>query len=285
MTTETYTAQDQTPPAPPAPNGKASGGKTKALTTESMASAFLKQHQPSLERYAVRQYDADTFIRSAHIAILESAELQKCLETDDGRLSVYHALRFAASTGLSLNPQLGQAALIAYKGKCTYQIMKNGLIELAMSSGQVETLISDVVRDNDEFRLTRSNEGDRYEFSPSLKDRGDVIGYFAAARLTSGPTIVKYMSIDEVNEVRDGYSAMYKFNKNNSPWTHSPIGMGLKTVIKALLKNLNMPTIAAIDAADSVQLTADETGTYRRQKGSSAAEIADKLKPTGGENG
>lgn len=213
----------------------------KSLTTvDQTAGDFLKKFEKSLQNYAMRNYDHAAFLKSAMIAIVNNIELQKCLATEIGKESIFNALRYASATGLSLNPQEGKAALIAYNGQVKYQVMKNGLVELIMASGKVEYITADYIRENDEFVLLKSSDGDRYEFSPAMKDRGDVTGFFAALKLKSGTTHTKYMSKDEVEFIRDSYSSMYKAKPELSPWNKNFLGMGVKTVIKALLRTMTI---------------------------------------------
>lgn len=208
---------------------------------------FLNKAHGTLKNYAVRPYDQDSFIKSAMLAIVESENLKECLKTEQGRLSLFGALRFASSTGLSLNPQEGKAALIPYGGKVQYQIMKNGIVELALSSGMVDFVTADIVRERDKFELSKSMSGDNYEYVPAKTDRGDVIGFFAGCKLKSGSTHVKYMTRQEVEEMRDKYSATFKAKPEASPWSKSFNGMGIKTVLKSLFRNLSIST--ALDDA------------------------------------
>jgi phage RecT family recombinase len=217
------------------------------------AGSFLQKFGKSLEQYAVRKYSRDTFLKSAMLAIVSNPDLVECLKTEPGKLSLFSALRYAATTGLSLNPQEGKAALIAYSGRVQYQTMKNGLIELSLESGKIENLIAEHVRINDQFRIVKTSDGDKFEFEPALDDRGGVRGFFAAIKFKDGLTYVKWMSKSEVEEVRDKYGkgVFYsyddkhgKFKKGDripdSAWGKSFIGMGEKTVMRKLLKSISI---------------------------------------------
>jgi recombinational DNA repair protein RecT len=48
------------------------------------------------------------------------------------------------------------------------------------------------------------------------------------------------MTKDEVEYIRDTYSAMYKAKPEASPWKKSFLGMAIKTVTKALLRSLSI---------------------------------------------
>ena len=249
---------------------------------ESDIGRYLQEISGNLSGYAIRDYNTEGFLKSAMLAIVESNELTNALKTAPGKASLYHALRFAASTGLSLNPQEGKAALIAYSGKINYQIMKSGMIDLAMQSGKVEFITSDTVRAADNFTIEKTMDGDKYSFVPARKNRGDIDGFFAAIKLTSGAVHVKYMTRQEVEEHRDSYSSYFKAKKSG-PWKDSFEGMGLKTVLKALFRGLNIaPEINAAVNNDDVQLsefTDMEDVTPESDKpGASADDIKKEIK-------
>lgn len=226
------------------------------VVRESDIGKYLQEIGGNLSGYAMRSYNTEGFLKSAMLAIVENQELTNALRTPTGKASLYHALRFAASTGLSLNPQEGKAALIAYKGKIQYQVMKSGMIELAMQSGKVEFITSDTVRASDNFTIEKTMDGDKYSFVPARKDRGEIDGFFAALKLNTGAVHVKYMTRKEVEAHRDSYSAYYKGTKKG-PWVTSFEGMGLKTVLKALFRGLNIaPEIDAAVHNDDAELSA-----------------------------
>lgn len=237
------------------------------IVSEKDIASWVKDIAKPLEGYAVRNYKQAAFMKSLYIAILENEYLQECLKTPAGKSSLIHALRSAASTGLSLSPTEGKAALIAYKGKdgvvVSYQVMKNGVLELAMESGKFEYIVADVVRENDIFEAP-ANPDSSYRFIPKRKDRGEVDGFFCAARMKDGALHFKYMTLQEIREHRDKYSAMFKHNPDKSPWKHSENGMGIKTTIKALFRNLfiSADVSAAIGADDKFEgVTIETTAT------------------------
>jgi phage RecT family recombinase len=223
------------------------------MTTVKDISTVVHSWKGELTQYALGGYDFTAFQKSAMLAISQTPSLQDCFKTQDGKTSIYQAMCFAAITGLSLNPQEGKAALIAYKGRASYQIMKNGMIEIAERSGKVKFISSDTVRENDEFSIEKTAEGDKYTFKPARKSRGEIDGFFAALVLNDGACYVKYMTMQEVIENRDKYSSGYKFakNKQDAAWGKSIEGMGLKTVIKALLRNVSIsPEVSQAIGAD-----------------------------------
>lgn len=233
-------------------------------TTDSLAGDFLKSFGRSLKDYAVRDYNQTSFLKSAMIAIADSKDLSECLNTDAGKRSLFSALRYAATTGLSLNPQEGKAALIPYGGKIQYQVMKNGMIDLALESGKVEFITADYVKENDKFSIKKSVHGDEYTFEPALKDRGNVLGYFSALKMKSGSTHVKWFTAEEILKHRQTYSS-----KTQMPET----GYGIKTALKALLRGISIS-----DELDNAIGADDFFEAEFTVKGTSADDAAEKLK-------
>jgi phage RecT family recombinase len=248
-----------------------------ALTVQSFATN--EQTLKLAEYFKLAEKDFNPWVKSALIAISTTASLQECMNTPAGQKSLYESLRFAASTGLSLNPQEGKAALIAYKGKAQYQIMKNGMMELAQRSGKVKFITCDTVRENDDFSIEKTAEGDKYSFKPARKDRGEIDGFFAAVVLTDGSCNVKYMTVAEAHGFRDNYSSLYKNKPDASPWKKSFEGMATKTVIKALLRNLNIsPEISeAVGIDDQEEVGPAEPKDITPDKGTGVEKLEEVL--------
>jgi len=198
--------------------------------TDNNVAEFLKKFGKGLKDYAIRDYNHDAFMKSAMIAIVDNPELAKAVTTEPGKLSLFNSLRYAATTGLSLNPQEGKACLIPYAGKIQYQVMKNGMVDLALESGKVEFIMSDVIHENDTWQFPQ-NPNDNYIYQPARRNRGGIDGFFAAMKLKTGALLVKYIDIDQMRDHRKKYSS-----KSQMP----EVGYGLKTVIKALLRTTSL---------------------------------------------
>jgi phage RecT family recombinase len=239
--------------------------KNLPATIDQIAGKFLQETSKTLSGYAIRKYDQTAFLKSAMLAISDNKSLADCLQTVEGKKSLIHALKYASTTGLSLNPQEGRAALIAYGGKIQFQIMKNGLIDLALESGKVEFITADYVKENDKFKLIKTINGDSYEFEPALKDRGAILGYFAAIKLVSGMTHVKWFTSEEVLSHRKKYSS-------NSQMPE--MGYGIKTVMKALLRSISISREldAAVSGDDFFEISTES------DHGVSADDTLEKLK-------
>lgn len=228
-------------------------GNTEMVPIEKKIEGFLKPLSPALAKYAERKYPMDRFLRSANLAIMSNKDLKAAVQTNQGKQSLMDSLRYAAATGLSLNPQEGKACLIAYGDKVQYQIMKNGLVQLALETEKVEFITGEIVRENDTFRITKNMSGDNYDHSIALSERGKIIGFYSAMKLTEGGQHVIYMSRQEMEEHRDRYAKGLYHNytdnkkgiKKGDPrpdhaWHKSFEGQGIKTVIKRLLTRVSI---------------------------------------------
>lgn len=257
---------------------------------------FLAEEQVRLSKFAARNYKEQEFFRSALLCISESDKLIKCLDSTEGKMSLYNSLKKAATTGLSLNPLDGKAALTPYekKGKITvgYQIMKNGMIELAQDDGGIKALAADTVREHDVWDLTKSMGQDKYTHKPARKERGPIDGFYASVELSRGETHVSYMTVEEVEQHRDRYGQ--GLDKERSAWNTSFEGMAIKTVIKKLLRNLHISPIltAAVSMDDSeeskiIDMTPrpDPAGPSGSGKGHTAADVESEFSGPGPHNG
>jgi recombination protein RecT len=185
---------------------------------------------------------------------MENDALRTALTTQAGKISLIRALQRSATSGLSLNPQSGESALVPIDGKINFWPMKNGIIKKALETGAVEYIQSDTRFENDEFKIKKTAHGDDYEFSPALSNRGKPVAYFAAAVLkSSGRAVVEYWTIEQVEEHKKKYGK--GLTKTGSAWNTNFNGMAEKTVLKALLSGLHLPqAVADLLRADEEEL-------------------------------
>lgn len=240
------------------------------------AGNFLQGLSATLETYAVRTYNPTSFTKSAMIAIVSNDDLKECLNSQAGKESLTNTLKMAAGTGLSLNPMEMKAAIIPRNKKigdkwvkvATYQVMKGGMIELAHESGKVDFITSETVRSADEFAISKTMDGDQYNFSPARKARGDIDGFFAAVKMKDGKCHVRYMTLEETDAHRQKFSEK----------TSMPVeGYGEKTVLKRLLKNLHISSdMDNATGADSHE-PEERDITPVVEKGTSSDELTEKL--------
>lgn len=186
------------------------------------------------------------FITSITTVVQNSDLLQKA-EVN----SIILAAAQAASLDLPINPNLGFAAIIPFNdrksGKCvaTFQIMRDGWVDLCLRSGQFEYIANAIVYEGELVEKNRFE--DRYVFDETKRKSDKVIGYMAAFKTTSGYKKTVYMTVEEVKAHGKQYSQTYK--KNYGLWVDNFHAMALKTTIKMLLKKFAPKSIENIAKA------------------------------------
>lgn len=128
------------------------------------------------------------FVATAKMAVQTHADKSRLEAADRG--SLFLAIKKAAGDGLM--PDNREAALVIYGNQVQYQPMVQGLVKLARNSGEIESINSEVVYENDEFELYHDFDGVQFKHLPNWKeDRGQPILVWAAVKLKSGERIAR----------------------------------------------------------------------------------------------
>jgi len=204
--------------------------------------------------------------RSNVVRLYSQGDLSKC-----SPVSVLGAAMQAAYLGLDLDPNLGQAYVIArWNGKkkvteATFQTGYKGLIDLARRSGQLVDLYANIVYENEPFFYKYTVEGVKFEHEPlpPSKRGARKIGAYMVAKLITGFHF-EFMWAEEIMEIK---KLSQSAGKSFSPWNSNPIaeeGMWKKTVIRRGLKYLPMSTevqrLVAIEEAEEAGKSVDFSG-------------------------
>ncbi len=166
-------------------------------------------------------------LRTTWTAIRDNRDLLECSPK-----TVVGSVIKACQLGLSLDPNLGQAYLVPYKRKAQLIVGYKGLIDLARRSGQVQTIMAQVVRAGDDFEY-EYGLNEKLHHKPALTQRGDVTHIYAYALLVGGGHNFEVMSAEEVEEIRQGSPG-----RNADPWRKHWDEMARKTLIRRLAKYL-----------------------------------------------
>lgn len=183
--------------------------------------------------------------------------------------SILGAAMLAATNGLSIAPQLGQAYIVPFRGTATFQIGSKGLVQLAHRTGKYVALHAGKVY-----------EGELRGFNPLTGEPipGErvpdavVVGYVAYMRLVNGFEKTLYMSLDEIEAHAEKYSVSYAYDKRNgkqsSPWTTNFDAMARKTVLKRLLNTWGVLSTEMATVIQGDQSVVDKNSfTYVDNKG------------------
>ena len=189
-------------------------------------------------------------------ALLNIYQNNKLLQECDGR-SILGAGMLAATMDLSITPSLGQAYVVPYRGKATFQIGAKGLIQLAHRTGKYVALHAGKVYEG-ELRGFDPITGEP-EVGEKISD--NVVGYVAYMRLVNGFEKTFYMTTAEIEAHAKKYSQSY--GKSYSPWTTNFEAMASKTVLKKLLNAWGVLSTEMAEAIQADQSVVDKnTFTY-----------------------
>jgi len=222
--------------------------------------------------YQGRSFDA--WKQDAALAIIENKDLRACMATEAGRISIVRALQRSSSSGLSLNPQKGESALVAIGGEVNFWPMKNGIIKKTLETGSVEFIEANTVYEGDTFTLKKTSKGDDYEFAPGLENRGNAKGFFAVAVLKNGRSVVEYWPLSQAEEHKKKWGK--GLSNPKSAWNTNTNAMHEKSVLKALLSGLHLPeAVTRLLEMDNDAEPRDVTEP--REKGTGAEDLAADL--------
>jgi recombination protein RecT len=195
--------------------------------------ALIERSKTAIQAALPRHLTAERMVRVCNTAVQKTPQLLDC----DPR-SLIGAIVQASQLGLEPDGTLGHAYLIPFNnrktGKLECQFMPGykGLIELARRSSQISTIYAQVVHENDQWEFCYGLDP-KLEHVPTAGDPGEVIAFYAVARLRDGGAQFEWMWKREVDSIRASSRS-----GNSGPWvTHYP-EMGKKTALRRLCKLL-----------------------------------------------
>lgn len=212
------------------------GGLKNAIVEKKEVSAvqamgdLLKRMHAQIEKALPSVITPERFTRIALTAYSRNEKLQECTAE-----SFLGSMMQAAQLGVEPNTPLGQAYLIPYRNRgvmeVQFQLGYRGMIDLAYRSGEVQNIQAHEVYENDTFEYELGLEP-KLRHVPALKDRGDVILYYAVFKLTNGGVGFEVMSKEDVEAFAKKKSKTY----GTGPWQSDFDAMAKKTLVKRLLK-------------------------------------------------
>lgn len=225
---------------------KQAGGATVA--------AFFEQNRSAIAAVLPKHITADRMLKIALRALRTTPKLMGC--TVD---SLFGAVVTCAQLGLEPNTLQGHIYLIPFenkkKGVTEVQVITGykGLVDLARRSGDIVSISSRVVHVGDAFEIEYGTE-ERIKHTPKLDgDAGPIVGFYAVAKLKDGGTQFEFMSLAQVEKIRNdsqGYKTALRLNRADSVWHLHFEQMGRKTLIRRLCNYLPM----SIELAGAVDL-------------------------------
>ncbi len=205
---------------------KAGANKELATKTNKTIKDYLKSYESEFAKALPSVLTPERFTRMALTALTKTPKLAQCAPS-----SFMGAMLEAAQLGLEPNTPLGQAYLIPYGNKCQFQIGYKGLIDLAYRSEELRSIEAHEVYENDVFDF-EFGLNPKLVHKPAIKDRGEVVWYYAVYHLVNGSCGFEVMSREDVETHARKYSKTF----NNGPWQTDFDEMAKKTVLKKVLK-------------------------------------------------
>lgn len=215
---------------------------------------LLDQKKGELAKMLPKTLSIDRLLKVAQIAATTTPALAECDVP-----SLVGAIGQCAQMGLEPNTVLGHAYLVPFNVKrkdtrgnerwvksVQVVIGYKGLIDLARRSGQIVSIAAHEVCEADHFELVYGLD-EKLNHTPAMGDRGNVVGFYAVAKLTGGGHAFEFMSLHQVREIAKATQSKGAYG----PWKDHFIEMGRKTVIRRLAKYLPLSvefqTAAALD--------------------------------------
>lgn len=200
--------------------------------------ALITSMKPQIEAALPSVLTGERFSRMILSAMSTTPQLAACTPQ-----SFLGAMMQAAQLGVEPNTPLGQAYLIPFRNKgvleCQFQLGYKGLIDLAYRSGAVKDIQAHEVYENDAFEYELGLTP-ILKHKPAMKNRGEVIAYYAIYHTKDGGYGFEVMSKEDIQKHAEGYSKSY--TSTYSPWTNNFDEMAKKTVIKKCLKYAPLKT-------------------------------------------
>ncbi|WP_174480452.1 RecT family recombinase [Spiroplasma endosymbiont of Danaus chrysippus] len=175
--------------------------------------------------------------------------------------SLINALINLYKLNLSINPIKKELALIPYGDELQVQIQEDGWLTLLQRTG----LVVDFQREKITSAHKFNKENNKWEINPALifeRKTITTIGYYCYISLLDKNgkinNFYKGMTVEEINQHKDKYGKTY--NKKNQEWKLNHIWtsafdqMALKTVVKALIREINKTPIIVLNNQDDINL-------------------------------
>lgn len=198
-------------------------------------------NSPALRgRIASLVENSESFIQSVIVACSSSDYLLSCTPE-----SIWNVAVKAAILKLPVDPELGQAYIVPFKGTATFQLGWRGLVQLALRSGMYSRInVTNIYRDEIERYDPIEEEitfKEGYNANAERFRKGSTpVGYYAWFRLKNGFEAKRFITRGQAEAHAKEYSQAYKYDLRKgykkSLWSTDFDSMGRKTVLKMVLK-------------------------------------------------
>lgn len=190
--------------------------------------------------------DSDHFVRSAITEFRLNPALAECSVP-----SVLGYFMQAAACGLEPASMLGQCYPVPFRNKktgmkeCQFIIGFRGMLSIARRSGEIASVVAEVVHENDEFSIEYGMKPDLIHKPCIDGDPGAFKGAYVVVRFKGEgiDPVIKYMPKSEIDKHRNRSKS-----SGDGPWVTDYEEMAKKTVFRSVFKWLPI-SIEQIQAA------------------------------------
>lgn len=214
--------------------------------------------------------DTDHFVRSAITEFRLNPALAECSVP-----SVLGYFMQAAACGLEPASTLGQCYPVPFRNKrtgqkeCQFIVGYRGMLSIARRSGEIASVISEIVHEKDTFEI-------EYGMEPKLihkpfidGDPGPMRGAYVVVRFKGEGVepVIKYMPKSEIEKHRNRSKAK---DKMDGPWVTDYDEMAKKTVFRSVFKWLPI-------SIEQIQATTTDGGVSRYKPDAPTSKDVDDL--------
>jgi recombination protein RecT len=196
----------------------------------------LRLLQPHFAATLPRNISPEKFEAIVIAAVSSNPKLLAC-----DRRTLWNACRQGAELGLSLNPTLGEADILPVKNskanitEAQFRPRYKGLMKLATKSGEVTSIRSVLVYENDVFEVVEGLRPDIIH-KPARGDRGQMTHVYCVWNLKSqSEPQFEVMDREQVYKIRGRSPSMFQ-GSISGPWKTDEPEMWRKTVVRRASK-------------------------------------------------
>ena len=160
----------------------------------------LKGQVRQVESMLPAGMDVKRFMRTAINAISTHSQADKLLRAD--RQSLFNACQKAAGDGLWLDGR--EATLVVFKNEVAYMPMVQGLVKLARNSGDIRSVVAEVVHKKDSFVYRPGVDSQPLHKPDWFGDRGEPIGCYAVVTTKDDEKIVSVLPRERILAIGQG---------------------------------------------------------------------------------
>ena len=213
-----------------------------------------------------------------------------------------------SALNLSTSPAMGEAWIVPYGSRATFQIGKNGLVQLAIRSGQYLDIDTIEVRQGEYKGRDKYTGKPQFEFieDDEVRESLPIVGYLAYFEMLNGFKKAVYFSREKMMKWAARYSPAFdielhkkyeiyqktgqgmteaELRKCSSPWHERFDSMAEKTVLRQLLQKWGVKSREMVKALEQdaepekVQTEFFETAAEPEQPAEEEAKTAEAEEP------